>query len=239
MLTLKNTNNLTGATISGDYWDLDETCTSIYHLTGGENRYLEWQGARIRLLSIAYDLRHAYQGERNVELVSNGLHKEVMKAHDFIAPEKNIHYSTEILWPELAFAFMALNDFIKLYKKYERAVDFDIHVVNARKFQAIIAEGLKENMSEEAYTFILTSMLSSTMNVEGYAIQYIDFLNLSYINMPKEQRLQAFEAIITTIIVKNKDYESVKQKVMTEANKTKSSIHELRLNIEYPEHIEW
>ncbi|WP_342599509.1 hypothetical protein MHB48_19780 [Psychrobacillus sp. FSL H8-0483] len=239
MLALKNTENLTGALISGDFWDLDELCTTIYHLTRNQDRNLEWQGARIRLLSIAYDLRHAYQGERNVEFVANGLHKATMKAHDFIAPENNIYYSAEILWPELAFAFVAINDFIKLYKKEEEATDYDINVVNARKFQAIIAKGLKENMSKEEYTFFLSSVSSRNASVQEYAVQYIDTLNLSYIEMPREQRSNSFAAIIHNIIVDNNEYDSFKRKVLTEASKTKCSIHDLRLDIEYPEHIEW
>lgn len=239
MLLLKNTENLTGASISGDFWDLDETCSSIYHLLGEEGRYFEWQGARIRLLSIAYNLRHASRGERKVEFVANGLPKEVMKTHNFIAPNHNIYFATEILWPELIFAFLAMNDFIKLYLKYEHTTEIDTHLVNARKFQSIIAEGLQENMSKEAYSVILSALLSPGTTVEEYAIQYIDMLNLSYINMSKEQRLQSFAAIVQNIIVDNEEYHSIKQQVLAEANRTKMSIHELKVHVEYPENIEW
>ena len=235
MLALKNTENMTGALINGDYWDLDELCTAIYQLTGKEDRYLDWQGARLRLLGVSYDLRHAYQGERHIDTVANGLHKEVMKAHDFVASENNIYYSTEILWPELVFTFIALNDFIDLYKKYEHKTDYDVHIVTARKFQAIIAEGLKTNMPEADYQTILTTKT----NVEEYAIQYIDMLNLTYIEMTKEQRIQSFPSIAKNIVLENKEYVAVKRKVMSEANQSKSAIHQLKFNLEYPKDIEW
>lgn len=239
MLSVTNTENMTGVLISGDFWDLDELCTAIYLLTGEKDRYMEWQGARMRLLSVVYDLRHASQGDRNIEFVANGLHKETMKAHDFIAPENNIYYSTEALWPEIIFSFIAINDFIKLYKKYEHASDFDLHIVNARKFQAIIAEVLKENMTQAEYTAFLSAILSPDSNVEEYAVQYIDMLNLSFINMTKEQRTKSFSSIVKNIVIDNNEYESIKQQIISEANKTKSSIHDLQLNVKYPEHIEW
>lgn len=235
MLALKNTENMTGALISGDYWDLDELCTAIYQLTGEEGRYLDWQGARMRLLGVSYELRHAYQGDRHIDTVANGLHKEVMKAHDFVASENNIYYSTEILWPELVFSFIAINDFIKLHKKYEKKTDYDVSIVTARKFQSIIADGLKENMPEADYQTILTT----NTNVEEYAIQYIDMLNLTYIEMTKEQRIQSFPSIAKNIVLENNEYAAVKRKVMSEANSSKSAIHQLKFNLEYPENIEW
>ena len=64
-------------------------------------------------------------------------------------------------------------------------------------------------------------------------------LNLSYIEMPREKRIKAFTAIANNIVISNSEYNSVKQTVLTEANKTKSSIHDLRLNVDYPEDIEW
>lgn len=239
MLALKNTENLTGALVSGDYWDLDELCTALHRLTGNDSRYLDWQGARMRMLSMMHDLRNAYQGNKNVESVGNGLKKDTMKNHDFIASQNNIYFSTEILWPELIFALVAINDFINLHKKYEQATDLDIHIVNARKFQALIAEGLKENMSEETYTFIIQHVLTSNAYVEEYAIQYIDLLNFSYIDMSREQRTKAFESIAHNIVVQTKDYHNFKNKILTEINKTKSTLHDFRANIKYPEHIEW
>lgn len=156
MLALKNTENLTGALISGDYWDLDELCTALHRLTGKESRYLDWQGARMRLLSIMHDLRNAYQGNSNVETVGNGLKKDTMKNHDFIASQNNIYFSTEILWPELIFTLVAINDFINLHQKYEQATDLEIHIVNARKFQALIAEGQREYVRRIIYLYYAT-----------------------------------------------------------------------------------
>lgn len=239
MLALKNTDNLTGALISGDYWDLDELCMALHRLTGEESRYLDWQGARIRLLRITQNLRSAYHGNKNVESVGNGLKKDTMKDNDFIASQHNIYYSTEILWPELIFALVSINDFINLHQKYENATDLDIHIVNARKFQALIAEGLKENMSEGTYTSIMQYVLSSKANTEEYAVQYIDLLNLSFIEMSKDQRTQAFDAITHKIVIQSNDYNNFKSKILSELNKTKSTIHDFQMNIEYPEYIEW
>lgn len=239
MLALKSTENMTGVLISGDFWDLDELCSAIHHLTGKEDRYMDWQGARMRLLGVTSEIRYAYQGNRNIDFVANGLHKEMMKSHDFIAPENNIYYSTEILWPELVFSFIALNDFIQLYKKYEFANDFDLHIVNVRKFQALISEAWKDILTNEEYAVILSAVYSPETTVEEYAIQYIDMLNLSYIEMTKEQRTKSFSSIVQNIVMGNGEYEAIKKKVIAEASKTKSAIHDLRFNVNYPEQIDW
>jgi len=42
MLALKNMENLTGALISGDYWDLDELCTALRRLTGKQEYRKCW-----------------------------------------------------------------------------------------------------------------------------------------------------------------------------------------------------
>lgn len=94
-------------------------------------------------------------------------------------------------------------------------------------------------MSEESYTFIMQQVLSSNANAEEYAIQYIDLLNISYIDMSRDRRIQSFESIVHNIVVQSKDYSSFKNKILTETNKTKSTIHDFRMNIEYPEYIEW
>lgn len=39
MPSIQSTEQLTGARISGDFWDLDELIIAIYAITGDENKY--------------------------------------------------------------------------------------------------------------------------------------------------------------------------------------------------------
>ena len=65
-----------------------------------------------------FKVAESHQGEYNVEFVANGVHRGIEKKQDTLAPEKNVYFSVEILWPELIFMTIALNDFIELYNEF-------------------------------------------------------------------------------------------------------------------------
>lgn len=238
MLTMVTTPNLTGVKISGDYFDLDELNQALYYVVGEENKYYDYAGSRIRILSISYEIRHAAQGDRNVESVFNGLHDHTKKQHGFIAPDKNIYFSTEILWPELLYAVIALKDFGKLHRKNVKLPDWNIHLQVVAHFQALVLDCLQGQVPDENYHSILQAF-DQAPSVDEYAIQYIDFLNLKYIEMPKAERERILPVIALKIAEQDKDYAAFRAQVLAAATPEKRSIHEIRLQAEYPEEIEW
>ena len=46
MLSITHTKNLTGAIVSGDYWDIDELNHAIYAVIGDENKFYDLEGSR-------------------------------------------------------------------------------------------------------------------------------------------------------------------------------------------------
>lgn len=238
MLTMATTPNLTGVKISGDYFDLDELNQALYHIVGDENKYYDYAGSRMRILSISYEIRHAAQGDRNVESVFNGLHDHTKKQHGFIAPDKNIYFSTEILWPEMLYAAIALKDFVKLYRSDLKFPDWNLHLPIITHFQTLILDCLQGQVPDEDYHLILQAF-DQAPSVEEYAIQYIDFLNLKYIDMPKTEHEKVLPVIAMKIAAQDKDYAAFRAQVLAAANPEKRSIHEIRLQAEYPEEIEW
>lgn len=239
MLSISHTENLTGARISGDYWDLDEINQAFYAVIGDKNKYYDWEGSRMRVLGVSAEIRHALQGERNVEFVSNGLTKESMKHNDVVASEKNIYYSVEVLWPELIFTVIALNDFVRLYADKHTHPSLDVHVTTIRKFQGAIGEALQNVLMKEEHSRFMSILSSNETNVQEYAIQFVDMLNLNYINSTKEQREKNLGMIAIKLAVQDTDYIAFRDQVLQSANKTKSDIHDLLLTNEYPEEIEW
>lgn len=104
ILQTKPTEHLMGITIQGDYNDFSELVDSIYSIIGlGEESDDMYYGVKNRLLGICYDIRHAYQGDRNVVLVDNNMDKDKMKWHEQITPEQNVYYSVEVLLPKAIF----------------------------------------------------------------------------------------------------------------------------------------
>ena len=239
MLSITHTENITGAIISGDYWDLYEINEAFYAVVGDENKYYDWEGSRQRVLGISYELRQAIQGDRSVDFVSNGLTKESMKHHDMVTSEKNIYYSAEVLWPELIFTTIALNDFSRLYAKEHTHPSLDLHIATIRKFQSAVGEALQTISTKNDHIQFMTLLSRNETNVQEYAIQYVDMLNLHYINSTKEQRRKNLGTIALKLAVQDKEYEAFRNQVISSANVTKSDIHDMSITKKYPEEIEW
>lgn len=238
MLTMMTTPNHTGVKISGDYFDLDDLNQAFYQVIGKDGQYHGYEGARMRILGISYEIRHAAQGDRNVEFVFNGLHDHTKKQHGFIAPDKNIYFSVEILWPELIFAAIALKDFVSLYQKNSSKSIWDIHLPVIYRFQSLVLDCLQGHIPDDQYETILKAF-NQPVTMDDYAIQYVDLMNLKYIGMTKEQREQSLSTIAIKLAVQDKEYQAFRQQVLAAAAPGKRQIHEIEVSAEYPEDFEW
>ncbi|MED3661666.1 hypothetical protein NST62_13540 [Ureibacillus sp. FSL K6-8385] len=239
MLSIESTERLTGGRISGDYWDLDELITSIYEVIGDENKYYDYQGARQRILGVCLQLRKATKGECNIEFVANGIHKGIEKRKDLIAPAKNVYFSVEILWPELIFTALALNDFIDLYNEFVDNNPWNPHTTTIRKFQSIVTECLREHLLEEQFRVFIHLMFTKSPKYFRYATQYVDVLNLEYLKLSYDERKENLGAFAFRLMVEDDEYTALKNEIMATAKLTKNEIHELPIQTKYPEHIEW
>lgn len=85
MISAKPTENLAGIIVEDNFDDFYEITDSIYRMTGFEEDYddLYW-GVKNRLLAVCYNIRYDYMGDREVKLVDNGVHDEMMKWHSMI-----------------------------------------------------------------------------------------------------------------------------------------------------------
>lgn len=238
MLTITTTPNHTGVKISGDYFDLDELNQAIYRIIGKEGQYYNLEGSRMRILGVSYEIRHAAQGDRNVETVFNGLHENAKKQHGFIAPDKNIYFSVEILWPEVLYSALALKTFSRLYRQSVEFPEWDVHLPVIYRFQSLILDCLHGHVPEDEYQIILKAFTQAA-SVEDYAIQYVDYFNLQYIGMTKPQREKSLPSIAVKLAVQDKDYLAFRKQILAAATPVKKPIHEIQLKAEYPENIEW
>jgi len=48
----------------------------LHDIVGEEGEHLYYGGARLRILGVCYDLRHALMGDRDYEFVENGMDEE-------------------------------------------------------------------------------------------------------------------------------------------------------------------
>ena len=115
MLMIRTTPHLYGITLAGDYEDLNELYDSIsryldFYQTNAETwPYHEYE----YMLSLNYDIRHAWMGSRNAEIIENNAdsfpddpsHIRKKCAHG------NLYFSVEILYP-LVFHYLNVLDTI-------------------------------------------------------------------------------------------------------------------------------
>ena len=256
MITVKNTPNLTGVTISGDFNDLYNLVEAFHEISIDEysERHQQYIGISTRLLGLCYDIRHAYQGDREVELVANNMNEDKMKWHSLITPLNNVYYSCNCLYPEMFFVMLALNALVKLRimdltkKKYifneamDKKVIWDETIVAIRCFQAEFVKCVKDTFTEATFARWLNVMNSDYIFIEDIAVQYIDLINIKYINMSKEKKLKNLSSLAKRIaeFQYNDDHEEIKEIVNEAAREYQCDPGAIRLQgIEYPENIEW
>jgi hypothetical protein len=256
MIRVENTPNLTGVKISGDYIDLDELVQAFYIICASdyESKHTRYNDMSTRVLGLCYDIRHAFQGDREISLVENGMDEGKMKWHSIKAPRNNVYYSCNCLYPEMFYIMIALNSLIELRiriltkKRYvfteafDKNVIWDKSIAQMRILQAAFAECLKETVSEGTFSRLLNSLNSKYSNIEMLTHQYIDHLNIRYVSMTKEKRLKNLGSFARRIA--NFEYDDEHEKIsMTVRDAAKlfdCMPGEIKIKgLDYPEEIEW
>lgn len=257
MITIKNTENLTGVAISGDFDDLYNLVEALHEITVDEDdvKHQNYFEMSTRILGLCYDLRHAYMGDREVELRDNNMDEDKMKWHSIIAPKSNVYYSCNCLYPEMFFAMLALNELVELKikdltkKRYisrdevlSGKVVWDKDIAAIRTFQAQFSECVQGTIKETAFTRWANFMNKDYLLIRCMAGQYLDVLNVKYIKMTKEKRLKSLTAIAKRIAEYENDeeHDEIKHVVSKAAKEYGCQEGEIRLHgIEYPEDILW
>ena len=256
MITIKNTPNLTGVTISGDFNDLYNLVEAFHDITINEysEKHHQYINISTRVLGHCEDIRPAYQGDREVELVDNNMTEDNMKRHSIIVPKSNVYYSCNCLYPEMFFVTLALNELVELRIRnltktkyiYKEAMDkkviWDGTIAIIRLFQAEFVKCVKETITDATFARWMNVMNSDYISIEDIAGQYVDLLNIKYINTAKEKRLKNLSSIAKRIAEfrYDNDHKEIKEVVTEAAREHRCEPGAIKLQgIEYPEDFEW
>ena len=104
MLKVELTENYAGVKIIGDYNDLDYLYDSISYFLKEDAKNIQEYTMQNHLYGFLYDVRHAYQGDREYELVSNSLQdfkREWFGIKKKDVTDNNFYYSFNIFLPDL------------------------------------------------------------------------------------------------------------------------------------------
>lgn len=259
MIIMKPTAKLVGINVQGDYYDFDEFVDAAHRITGvwpDENYNDPYYASSNRLLGICYDIRHARQGDREIEVKDNGLNMEIMKWHEIIMQEQTIYYSVNILFPEAIFVATTLESLLdyaaKYYGKNGRKLkekeelpfcyEYTQYVKDCgilRNFAGQIWGALGEAIGEVALENILRAQNPYQSYVD-YAAQYIDKFDIDIIKAKPDKRAGKLKTIAKKIVVPDDSYYQMYRDMSSAARKYGCSMHELHdPSLEFPEEIDW
>jgi Domain of unknown function (DUF6904) len=254
MITIENTEQLTGVCITGDYDDFYNLVEAFHEITIDDysEKHTAYCGISIRALGLCYDIRHAMQGDREIVLKKNGMNDDLFVYHKQITPLDNVNYSCNYIYPEMFFIMMALNDLIRLragdlskdrYQKFhDKKVVWDHTITTLRLFQAQFSQCLEKTLSKASFSRMLGYLNRDYSDTSLMARQYIDFLNIEYSKLTREQRLKKLNSYAKRIseYMYDQDHREIRNAVYDAAKEHNMPEDEVRfIGMEYPDVIEW
>ncbi|NLV21031.1 MAG: hypothetical protein GXY49_03465 [Syntrophomonadaceae bacterium] len=249
MIFAEDTPNHTGVAIYGDHLDFQNLYEALHTVVGEEEEFYTHHMARLRVLGVCYDIRHAMMGDREIEFVDGGMDAEKRRRMMVLAPDKNVYLKIYVLWPEILFVVIVLNDFIRLYAKKKAKQKYDImtdrHIIwdesisMVRVLQAALAKCIRETVSETSYNRMMGMMNSSYNWFNGYATQYLDILNCRFIDMKPEKKLKNIPIMAKRITECGEEYQIVKAHVAAAAKQYNTYEDNISAAVEYPDDFDW
>jgi hypothetical protein len=108
-----------------------------------------------------------------------------------------------------------------------------------RIFQAALAECIKETVSVTSYRCMMNLMIKDYTWTDGYFTQYLDLLNLRFLEMNREKRVKNLSVIAKRLVEQGKEYQEVKNEVFEAARENNCLVNDIRFKLDYPDYIDW
>ncbi len=240
MIRVKLTENYTGFNIEGTFDDFNELYDSIYYFLGWEEcpNLLE-EDMRLHILAFLYDLRHAYQGSRNVKAVDNWLSDEVKEYYGIKKGVKqDILYDFNYLLPELLLDITIFKHFAIKTGKDINNYNTDYNVVMT--FYSKIINSLSEILTPIQLKKAKNLLASSTMSEKFFLRQWFMVVSETYINMTKTKRkkelMHTLDAICNYYLYDG--YDKVRKEILKYAKEHDCKITEVEYG-DFPVDITW
>ena len=242
MLKVELTENYAGVTIYGDYNDLDFLYESISYLIDGDPSSDGEYTMQNHLYGFLYDVRHAYQGDREAVLVDNYLQdfkRKWLEIRKKDATEHNVYFCFNYLLPDIFLDMVLIKYFIrKVDKKVNDVYNPYINMVNY--FYSLVLHSLENMLTEIKFNKIKKGLLESVVTDSIFIPQWFEIISIDYSKMNKKQREKEFMHIMDAIYNYG-DYEDyLKMKIYMEklCKEKNCSLDDLHYE-DYPEEIEW
>ena len=264
MLEVQDTPHHLGAYILGTYDDLNALYDAAYDVMGMEDEEKEIYDSRpMRVMGVLYEIRHASMGDREIQLLPNGVTdtSAVFEGRDL--PAKNVVFSVPVLWPVLADFAMITDDmttdvlqpryFKRMYGDLSQEAHEDVSsriessVGLVKFFASLVWREMRRVLGKNRAMRIhrrdlYGAMLGYGTNSDVMIRQYLDILNIWYIKTAPDKRPAALSKVVRSLLDPHSDrqYQPLVEQIRQAADKYGVPESEIRLSdIQYPEELEW
>ncbi len=242
MLKAELTKNYAGITICGDYDDLDQLYDSIHYFIKEDPKNVGEYTMQNHLYGFLYEVRHAYQGQRDTKLMENGMDDNTKEWHKIAkkdVTDKNVYYSFDYILPDLLLDIILIKYFIKKVDKKERDV-FNPHINFANFFYSIVLDSIFKILTPIKFNKIKKALLYTPISDNLFYPQWFEMVAIDYINMTKNQRIKEFMKIANAITnyYEYIDYTEMKLEIEKLCKEKNCAIDDFRYD-NYPEDINW
>lgn len=239
MLHAEITLNLAGFMLRGDFKDLSQLVDTIYEMAViPEGQEDEHETLHLMALAVAYEARHALQGDRGIALADNGINSEIKKAHKMLLPNQNVYYATRI--DAITAVFVAAVFEKMLFPS--PLLHYSMARATMQQYQAAIMSALQPVLSEQSYRKVDRKVLDFPYRYrKDYCLQYLEEQTAKYLRMDKEKRLKALPGTLTRVLEMGDPYHRTVQDVKEAAADYGCTVKQIKLDKawEYPEDFEW
>ena len=242
MLKVELTENYAGVKISGDFNDLDYLYDAILYFIKEEPSSIGEYLMQNHLYAFLYDVRHAYQGDREALLVDNliqDMKRRWLGIKKKDATNKNIYYSFNYLLPDIFLDMILIKSFTKnLDKKENNIYNSNLNMVNY--FYSLVLNSLKKFLTEIKFNKIKRGMLDAFTCEKIFIPQWFERISIIYSKMTKKEREKEFMHIMDEIYdyMNYEDYYNMKKELEELCKKENCNLDAFRYD-DYPDEIEW
>ncbi len=242
MLKVELTKNYAGVTIYGDYNDLDNLYDSIHYFIMYDPNSLEEYLMQTHLYGFLYDVRHAYQGDREAKLIDNYLQddkREWLGIKKKDVTQKNIYFSFNYLLPELFLDMILIKYFMEnIDKKVKDIYNPYINMVNY--FYSLVLHSLENVLTQIKFNKVKKGIMNAFIYDKIFIPQWFEMITIDYAKMTKKQREKGLMHILDSIYnyMEYEDYFDMKKELEKVCEEKNCNIDDLHYK-DYPKEIEW
>ena len=244
MLKVKVTPNYNGFTIFGDYEDLNYLYDAFMYFLHDDFDEINHYYIENVIYALLYDIRHAYQGDREAILVDNNIDTDEkrnwlnIKKKD--ATNNNVYYSFNIIVTELITTMVAMKCIIETYGREGKQKVNETYKNCIEFFYSLVLDALSEVVTPVRMNKIRKGIKNSFTVIDDFCNQWFYIATCDYVKLSKDKRLKEIVNILDRIYNHRfyNEYYRLFKEIRDYAKEHNCPIGDIEC-CDYPEEIEW